>query len=120
MQLNLKSPPKDDSEPANVDIQTKLAEPRMKDAEPVTKKEQIQSPEGFEKSSEKSIKPKVVSLPHPAANEDFFLRRSERIFLSSSSSLNSPTTTTGDFEIPTVNKKKAKTPSGKIVKKKVS
>jgi hypothetical protein len=32
--------------------------------------------------------------------------------------VNSPTTT-GVFEIPTVNKKKAKTPSGKIIKKKV-
>ena len=91
----------------------------MKDPELVTQKAPIEEPENVEKSSDKTCKTRPLTLPCLSTNDDFFPRRSERIFLSSSSSVNSPTTT-GGFEIPTVNKKKPKTPTGKIVKKKVS
>ena len=73
-------------------------------------------PENCEKPLEKVGKSKGnVCL---SGNEEFYPRRSERIFLSSSSSLNSPTNF-GTFDMPTVtNKKKGKT-IGKL-KKKVS
>ena len=102
----------------NTEIPTKLPEQRTKDTENVAKKGAIESPENFEKSPEKTNKPKALSLLCLPTNDEFFPRRSERIFLSSSSSVNSPTTS-GGFEIPAVNKKKAKAPSGKIIKKKV-
>ena len=114
----MKSPPKDDGESTSVDTPTKPTEQRPKDPEQVTKKAQAEYPETFEKSSDKSNKTKAATSCL-ANNDDFFPRRSERIFLSSSSSLASPTTTSGGFEIPTVNKKKAKAPTGKIIKKKV-
>ena len=117
-QLNLKSPTKDDSEMTNIEIPMKSSEQRTKDPENVAKKGPIESPESFEKSLEKAGKTKSLSLLCLPANDEFFPRRSERIFLSSSSSVNSPTTT-GGFEIPTVTKKKAKAPSGKVIKKKV-
>ena len=102
----------------NSEMPTKLPEQRTKDPENVAKKGPIESPENFEKSSEKLSKPKALSLLSLPPNDEFFPRRSERIFLSSSSSVNSPTTS-GGFEIPTVTKKKAKTPAGKVIKKKV-
>lgn len=117
-QLNLKSPPKDVDELADAEVLTKLAEKLVKDPKHVPKKERTECSQTFDKGLDKLSKTKPLALPCLPSNDDFFPRRSERIFLSSSSSMNSPTAS-GGFEIPSVNKKKPKAPSGKIVKKKV-
>ena len=84
--------------------------------ETIREKDAGDYPGNCEKPSEKVGKSKAnVCL---SGNEEFYPRRSERIFLSSSSSLNSPTNF-GTFDMPTVtNRKKGKT-IGKL-KKKVS
>lgn len=96
---------------------TALAEHCSKTSEEWTKKRRSDDTESRDKSPDKSGKTKQGVMCPASGNDDFFPRRSERIFLSSTSSLTSPTGN-GVFDMPNVNKKKNKPSSGKVSTKK--